>query len=311
MCCGSISSRKAGRLVASSATVFVGGMIRMRYHFAKTNTKDIRPYLAIPDSFQDITRKGVEELELKSKHHKASNFQTSTASSLGSSFQTGALQIDDCQTHDQSTKPLYNRVRKMYKRAADMEIVDFIVSNNLSFNLLRSKEFREACTAVANTGPGYEPPESEMAWMGLLGKLKDEAETYVHSVSRTWEKSGCTLMLDSCIKARDAPNLNLLAAWDGVVYLKSSCTVGHVMDDCSIFEFISSVIYEIGFQNVVQFVSDDNAICTSVVHMIEQKYLNIFKINSVAHIINLMFEEFTALEEVAPIVKGVKRLLIL
>jgi Protein of unknown function (DUF 659) len=126
------------------------------------------------------------------------------------------------------------------------------VNDNLSFNLLRSPDFKEAARAIARAGPGYEPPSSELARTKLLAELKDEVTLYVRSIKKSWSTSGVTIMSDSWTDSKNRPYLNLLASSPkGVVFLKSLYIVGNKKDALYIFKFISAVIDDIGVENVV------------------------------------------------------------
>ncbi|ONK66330.1 uncharacterized protein A4U43_C06F6620 [Asparagus officinalis] len=289
--------------------VFVGGVTRMRYHFANTCSKDIRPCKAVPASVRDAALKGVEELEMKSKKRKNMRFSQSGDSALGSILQCGDAHNNESQVIKPKSKSIHLSTRMPAKKEADMAIVKYIVNSNLPFDILSNSDFREACIAVANAGPGYEPPSSENTCRKLLTELMDEADKYVHAVERIWEKSGCTLMLNSWIEGRDTSYLHIFAASaKGVVYLKSLCMVGRLMDDQYVFDFISSVIDEIGSQNVVQFISHSQHY-KSIGHMIEGKYPNIFIVNCATHIIILMLKDFEALQHVSPILETAKRII--
>lgn len=297
---------------------FVGGVTRMRYHFANTRSKDIRPCKAVPASVRDVALQAVRELEAKSRRHKVMSFPRSTDSSLGSILQSGAgshdgqsgaVSLDGPQAYDSAPRPIRSLGRRMGKRAADKAIIKCMICNNLPFSLLRSPEFHDACTAIANAGPRYELPSSEMAWMKLLPELKDEADVYVQSVKQTWDRSGCTLMLDSWTEGRDMLYLNLFAACPkGVVYLKSLSVVGHTTNEQHIFNFVSSVIDEIGSQKVVQFISDNTPNFESVGRMIEERYPNIFKINCASFCVNLILKEMDTLEYVSPILEDSRKI---
>lgn len=285
--------------------IFVGGVTRMRYHFANTCSKDIRPCKAVPASVRDVALKGVKELELKSKKRKSTRVSKSGDSSLGSIFQSGDANVDLLQVYNPIPK---SAPKKPEMKEADMAIVKYIVNSNLPFDILMNSEFREACISIAKAGPGYEPPSSEKTCRKLVMELKDEADAYVHSVERTWEKSGCTLMLDSWSEGRDASLHVFAVSPKGVVYLKSLSTVAHVMDDQYIFDFISSVINEIGSHNVVQLISDDLNY-ESIGHMIEAEYPNIFRVNCATHCIVLMLKELEVIEYVSPILEAAKRII--
>ncbi|KAJ6793494.1 Uncharacterized protein M6B38_236415 [Iris pallida] len=301
--------------------IFVGGVTRMRYHFANTRSKDIRPCKAVPDSVHEIALKGVQELESKTKRRRAI-FRKPGDSSFGAFVPSGDannVAIVTPQSCNLKQKPICSLTRKMDRKEVDKAkmdrkevdkaIVKYIVNSNLTFDLLRSSEFREVCIAIANSGPGYEPPSSEHACAKLLAELKDEADVHVRSVKRMWEKSGCTLMLNSWSEGRDMPYLNVFAASPkGVVFLKSLCTVGHTTDDQYIFDFVSSVIDEIGSQNVVQVMSDNSSNYESICHMIEQKYPNIFKVNCATYCVHLMLKELESSAPISPILDGAKKI---
>lgn len=288
--------------------VFVGGVTRMRYHFANTCSKDIRPCKAVPASVREIALKGVQELELKSKKRRSKLFSKSGDDSLGSILQSGDVNNEALQVYNPKPKRIRLPTRKPERREADKAIVKFIISSNLSFDILRDSEFREACIAIANAGAGYEPPSSGHGCRKLLMELKNEADGYVNAVERVWEKSGCTLMLDSSIGG-DISYLHIYAASPkGVVYLKSLSMVGHMRDDQYVFDSISSVIDEIGSQNVIQLISDYPNY-EPVGHMIEEKYPNIFMVNCATHCIALMLKELEDLEHVSPILQAARRVI--
>lgn len=63
--------------------------------------------------------------------------------------------------------------------------------------------------------------------------------------------------------------------------------------------------YEIGPENVIQFMTDDASNHTAAGSMMAEIYPHIFKINCATHCINLMFKMF--LKYVSPILEGARK----
>lgn len=290
---------------------FKATITRMKYHLARLERNEVRLCTGVTDEVCDLAVKAINELEGKNKKQKLNEANKSSVGSTSvsqSQVQSGSISSFLKEGNEGFQQPKIQLfIKKREKEHADMKIMSMIVSNNLSFNLLRSIEFKEAMVAVANHGPGYVTPSYETARTKLLASLKGQTEEYVKKVKESWATTGCTIMSDSWTDARKRPHINLLVSCPkGTIFLKSECTVGRKKDASFIADFISTGIEEIGPENVVQFISDNASNYVSAGYIVEAKFPHIFKTSCAAHCLDLILEQIDELEDVKPILTNAR-----
>ncbi|KAK1270737.1 hypothetical protein QJS04_geneDACA019957 [Acorus gramineus] len=240
---------------------FNGGITRIRHHLAKSESEGISKCPNVSTEVHGMAREGVQQLgKGKGKKERISDDRMAPTNSSSCSL----TQLDSRLTQ---------RIKKL---KTDLSVINFIDSNKLASDLLEDPKFKEMCAAIADAGQGYEPPSFEMDKTNFLGDLETEVEGYVQSIKQSWEKFGCTLLLETH-HTDDVKHLYLFAACPkGVVYRGSLVLEidGMEDEDVKVLDFVSSAIDEMGPQNIIQILN--NIDYHSIFEKVEQRYPNIF-----------------------------------
>ena len=98
-------------------------------------------------------------------------------------------------------------------------------------------------------------------------------------------------MADGWSNRKNVPIINFLAySPRGIVFLKSIDTSGLRKDKKTLLEIFDEVVKELGQENIVQFVGDNEASFKAVGKALQQRYDTFFWFPCVAHCIDLMLE---------------------
>uniref|UniRef100_A0A6N2MFR9 DUF659 domain-containing protein n=1 Tax=Salix viminalis TaxID=40686 RepID=A0A6N2MFR9_SALVM len=114
--------------------------------------------------------------------------------------------------------------------------------------------------AVASIGPGFKGPSFHDLRGPLLKDVVHNVHEYILSIKADWRVYGCSIMADGWTNRKNAPIVNFLAySPRGTVFLKSVDTSGLRKDKETLLEMFDEVVKEVGQENIVQFVSDNEA----------------------------------------------------
>uniref|UniRef100_A0A6N2MFW6 DUF659 domain-containing protein n=1 Tax=Salix viminalis TaxID=40686 RepID=A0A6N2MFW6_SALVM len=109
-------------------------------------------------------------------------------------------------------------------------------------------------------GPGFKGPSYHDLRGSLLKDIVHDVHEYILSIKADWRLYGCSIMADGWSNRRNAPIVNFLAySPRGTVFLKSVDTSGLLKDKETLLEMFDEVVKEVGQENIVQFVSDNEA----------------------------------------------------
>ncbi|KAK1256902.1 hypothetical protein QJS04_geneDACA024324 [Acorus gramineus] len=216
----------------------------MRHHLAKSELKEISPCDAVPGEVHKKALKAVQQLR---KESGKKEFISDDRMPPSNSSSCSLTQLDSRST------------QRNKKLKTDLSVMNFIYGNELRV-LLKDPKFEKMCAAIADAGQGYKPPDFGMDETKMLADLKTEVKGYVQSIKQSWEKFGCTLLLNSSYWIGGSlRRLLLLAACpEGIVYLDS---VDHEWDQDDEWELaaarVLSAIDKIIPQNIIQIILGD------------------------------------------------------
>uniref|UniRef100_A0A6N2MJA2 DUF659 domain-containing protein n=1 Tax=Salix viminalis TaxID=40686 RepID=A0A6N2MJA2_SALVM len=100
---------------------------------------------------------------------------------------------------------------------------------------------------------------------------------YILSIKADWRVYGCSIMADGWTNRKNAPIVNFLAySPRGTVFLKSVDTSGLRKDKETLLEMFDEVVKEVGQENIVQFVSDNEASYKAAGKALQQRFATHF-----------------------------------
>uniref|UniRef100_A0A6N2K815 BED-type domain-containing protein n=1 Tax=Salix viminalis TaxID=40686 RepID=A0A6N2K815_SALVM len=162
---------------------------------------------------------------------------------------------------------------------------------NIPFNSANSYYYQPMLDAVASIGPGFKGPSFHDLRGPLLKDVVHHVHEYILSIKADWRVYGCSIMADGWTNVRNAPIVNFLAySPRGTVFLKSVDTSGLRKDKETLLEMFDEVVKEVGQENIVQFVSDNEASFKAAGKALQQRYGTFFWSPCAAHCIDLMLE---------------------
>ncbi|KAG6648808.1 uncharacterized protein LOC122316382 [Carya illinoinensis] len=176
---------------------------------------------------------------------------------------------------------------------AKMAIANWWYDANLPFNASQSKFYQPAIDAIAAIGPGFKGPSLHELRGNLLKNSVTEVQNYLLDIKTSWRDSGCSLMADGWTNQRQQPIINFLVYCPkGTIFLKSIDTSGLRKDAETLFKIFDEVVQEVGVENIVQFITDNDASYKAAGKKLQQKYGSLFWSPCAAHCIDLMLENF-------------------
>ncbi|XP_022156306.1 uncharacterized protein LOC111023231 isoform X2 [Momordica charantia] len=169
------------------------------------------------------------------------------------------------------------------------EIAKMFYSSGLPFQLARNPHFVRAFTFAANNLlSGYVPPGYNMLRTTLLQREKTNIERLLQPIKSTWSTKGVSIVSDGWSDSQRRPFINFMAITDGVpIFLKVVDCSGEVKDKYFIENLIKEVINEVGHQNIIQIITDNDPNCEAAGQIIESQFSNIVWTPCVVSTLNL------------------------
>lgn len=160
---------------------------------------------------------------------------------------------------------------------------------DLSFNSARDPYFRSAFSFVfKNIVPSYVPPDYKMLKTTLLQQERGRIEDLLKPIKSMWRKAGVTIVSDGWSDIQQQPLVNILVVSEyGAIFLQAINNEDEVKTKECIAEKLIDVIEDVGPENVVQVITDNDPVCRAAGMLIEQKYNRIQWMPSIAHTLSL------------------------
>lgn len=165
---------------------------------------------------------------------------------------------------------------------------------NIPFNAANSPYYLTMVDAIASIGSGFVPPTYHDYRGSLLKNAVHIARNYVNDLKKEWTTYGCSIMTDGWTSQRQEPLINFLAySPRGTMFLKSVDTSGLRKDKDTLLELFDEVVKEVGSENIVQFVSDNDVSYKAAGQALQHRYGTFFWSPCAAHCIDLMLENLS------------------
>ncbi|CAL8163950.1 unnamed protein product [Prunus armeniaca] len=144
--------------------------------------------------------------------------------------------------------PIDRAFQKEAREQCDVEVARMFYVGGLSFHLARNPHYRNSYLR-ASALPGYVPPK------------KSHIERCLQPIKGTWSTEGVSVCSDGWTYSQSRPLINIMATCEsGPMLLKGINCDRECKDNHCIANFLIDSIKEIGYQNVVQVITD-NAPC--------------------------------------------------
>ncbi|XP_073263283.1 uncharacterized protein [Populus alba] len=131
---------------------------------------------------------------------------------------------------------------------------------NVPFNSARSYYYQPMIDAITSMGPGFKGPSYHDLKGPFLKGVVHDIHKYLFKIKADWKLYGCSIIADGWSNRRNVPIVNFLAySPRGTIFLKSVDTSGLRKDKETLLEMCDEVAKEMGQENIVQFVSDNES----------------------------------------------------
>eukprot|EP00253_Pinus_taeda_P007353 PITA_07353 len=147
-------------------------------------------------------------------------------------------------------------------------------------------------STIGTPSHGYKSATYEELRGPILQAEKQDINSRLAELKKTWEVTGCTMMFDGWIDRKGRSLLNFLVHCPkGTMFIKFLDALEHIKDATTICELLDGFIREIGVQNVVQVITDNAANYVSAGRMLMERHPTLFWTPCVAHCLNLLLED--------------------
>ncbi|XP_020267293.1 uncharacterized protein LOC109842810 isoform X2 [Asparagus officinalis] len=184
----------------------------------------------------------------------------------------------------------------------------FFYEAGIDLNSIKLPSFQRMIDAAINCGLGFKVPKYDELKGWILEADLKEVKGHVDEVKSSWEKTGCSILLDCWTDQRGRSLIAFLVDCPrGTIFLRSVDASDAVRDVDALFLLFSKVIEEVGVQNIVQVISHDpTCYMEAVGKKVEEKYSTIFWTLCADHCINFILERISATEHVQEVLGKAK-----
>lgn len=190
---------------------------------------------------------------------------------------------------------------------ADMAVARFLYDAGIQFTAANSQYFQEMADAIAAVGPGYKMPSYHSLRGKLLKRSVQEVSEYGEEVRKSWEVTGCSVMVDKWMDRNSHTVINFFVYCPkGTVFLKS-VAVSDITSPEALLNFFDGVVQEVGQKNIINFLTDTSPSFKAAGKLLMEKYKTFFCTTSGAHCIDIMLEEIGKMDVMKEVLAKAKQ----
>ncbi|XP_030942019.1 uncharacterized protein LOC115967075 [Quercus lobata] len=178
----------------------------------------------------------------------------------------------------------------------DSRIVRMFYTSELPFNFAKNPLYRSSYAFAATYSiPSYLPPGYNALRTTLLQKERAHVERLLKPIKDSWLENGVSIVSDGWSDPQRKPLINIMAVLDGgSVFIKAIDGSGEFKDKHYIAGGLKDAIKEIGYEKVIQVITDNANVMKSAGALIEGEYPKIFWTPCVVHTLNLVLKNICA-----------------
>lgn len=192
---------------------------------------------------------------------------------------------------------------------ADMAVAKFMFEAGIPFNAACSHFFQKMADAIAAVGPGYKMPSYHCLRGKLLNKSVQDASEYSEELRKSWEVTGCSVMVDRWMDKLGRRVVNFFVYCSkGSLFLKSFDASD--ISECpnALLDLFDGVVQEVGHKNIINFITDTTPSYKAARKLLAEKYKTFFCSTCGSHCLDLMLEEIGRLDDVKEVLLKTKRI---
>ncbi|KAL5723597.1 hypothetical protein ACHQM5_006977 [Ranunculus cassubicifolius] len=174
----------------------------------------------------------------------------------------------------------------------DATVTRFFVANGISFNVAKSPFWFDMVKCINEAPKGYLPPCAKQIKTYLLDNEKDNIDKALLAFKEQWPVCGVSIVSYGWTNIKHQPLISVMAISGGkTMFITSvSCSENQLTS-----EFISEILLKaidfVGACNVVQVITDEDAICKSAGEIIEARHPHILWSGCMAHSSSLLLKD--------------------
>ncbi|KAJ6850545.1 uncharacterized protein M6B38_263400 [Iris pallida] len=316
-----------------------GGISRLKQHLAGERG-NIAPCEKVPDDVKAQIQQhiGFKVLEKLKKQKESENFRSVVkhdtkeecedivpyaTSSRDISGKRRRKELDEERPHRRRPKKLLNpqvlpAARSTLYHAfasqesidqADVAVAKFMFDAGIPFSAVNSCYFQRMADAIAAVGPGYKMPTYHSLRSKLLNNCANEVGEVCKEIRKSWEVTGCTVMVDRWMDKNGQVVINFFAYCPkGTMLLKSVDASDSEECSESLVGLFDCIVQEVGAANIVNFITDSTPCYKAAGQMLMDRYRTFFWSICASNSIESMLKGIGELDEVKETLSKAKRI---
>ena len=150
---------------------------------------------------------------------------------------------------------------------------------------------------IAEAGPGIKGPTGYQIGNTYLEEEVQELEVYITTLKAKWPIYGCTIMCDGWSSRTRKPIINFMIYCDrSMIYHSLVDTTNIPKTTDYIFSLMNKVVEEVGEENVIQVVTDNETSFKVAGMLLMEKQKHLFWSPYATHYIDLMLEDIGSMK---------------
>lgn len=207
------------------------------------------------------------------------------------------------------SSPLFSFVSQEIIDQADIAVAKFMYHAGIPLNAANSFYFQGMADAIAAAGPGYKMPSYHSLRGKLLGKCILEVDASCDELRKSWEVTGCTVMVDRWTDRAGQTIIDVFVyCTKGTIFLLS---VDAFVTESSLDGLVSlfdNVVQKVGPENIVNFLIDTTPCYVAAAKILIKKYKTFFWTICANHCVELMLQGLGKLDEVKNVLERAKKM---
>ncbi|XP_020268882.1 uncharacterized protein LOC109844304 isoform X2 [Asparagus officinalis] len=321
-----------------SKVILGGGISRLKQHLAGERG-NIAPCEKVPDDVksqiqQHMGFKVLEKLKRQKESESLKNFGQhfneedydgefhNETSTRGIFCKRRGREVENVKSHKRTEKFFASQVSQAAQSAlhstfasqesidqADIAVAKFLYDAGIPLNAANSYYFQKMADAIAAVGPGYKMPSYHSLRAKLLNKCGHEVGQVCKEIRKSWEATGCTVMVDRWVDRNSQVVLNFLVYCPkGTMLIRSVDASDIDLYGEGLLSLFDSIIQEVGLGNVVNFITDTTPSHKVAGNALMNKYKTFIWSTCANHGIELILKELCNLNEVKEVLAQAKRI---
>lgn len=282
----------------------VSGFHRLKCHLGGVG-KDVKPCLKVPTDVKEVFEAVLVEKKMNNLNRNLNPRKGNVNSKADTQVDTS--EEEDCVLENSGIKTSSFSKKRTFsedgsdstedssEREVKKSVGRYFYGSGHQFKDVEETFFLEMVSCFFGHGPIMNNIPSLQELKGwILEDSVSNMQVYYEEMKKTWESTGCSILLDGWIDSSGRNLVNILVYCPrGVIYLKSSDISFCIGNVDAMLLFLEEVLRDVGVENVVQIVTYSTSSSMKFVgERLMEKYKHVFWTVSASVCIELMLEKF-------------------